>query len=171
MSERRFWFYSWLLPLVWMICSLLSYNYYPGKDFHYWLLTSIAGVWWLLFTQSDNILQWWVPLVTAGCGALVMFPLGWLLDGYRLNWRVFAVLWWLPFLSVTTQLVMKNGSLSNAIVLQGSVGVYICAGINIALITTSILLLLWLWVRGAANKAKERGAAAKQAAKAEDKPE
>lgn len=150
--------YSWLLPLVWAVSSVVSFHFYHGDEYSLWALASFPGLWWALITgMSGDIHQPWIPLVTALCGALVIAPLGVVLDRFKLNIKVFAVIWWLPFLAVTTQMIYKYGSIPNAIQKQGSFGAFVCAGVNISILFTSLLAIAWLWWSYARERAKERG--------------
>ncbi|NLD61581.1 hypothetical protein GX645_03915 [Candidatus Sumerlaeota bacterium] len=146
MKPKRY-LYVWLLPLLWSVCSLLSYYYFPGTDKFMWLVGSLAGFWWVLFVRSVvEFGAWWIPYVTVLCGAFVMALPGFCLDRYRLNLKVFLAVWWLPFLAVTTQLVMRNGSVAEAVAKHGSFVSFICAGFNLSLIATALLAIAWVYI-------------------------
>ena len=84
--KRRGWFFVWLLPLLWMVTSVLSFQW-PGDEYGLWSFGSLAGLWIVyLIGNIGNTARIAIFVIIAG--SVSMVPLGLLLDMLRVRRRL-----------------------------------------------------------------------------------
>lgn len=133
------WFYLLGVPLGWAGVSLLHFRW-PGDEYAMWAISSMAGVWVLLFAPNvGDIHQWWVRGAVALVGFLVMGGAGWLVYWLKVRVRIWLAVWlssvvgWLGFM------LMQYPSIERALAKNGSWAAYLCTAILMAVNSATIL--------------------------------
>lgn len=135
-------FYVWLVPLLWAVLSLFSFNW-PGDEYAFWAVASLPGVWWNAFMNTGDIRQWWIPVLTAGLGAAVLVPFGWLMDRLRVSRRTWAVLFGVIFVVLLANALLSHPSLQRAWAKNGPLPAYLFGAAGIAAYVSVIAALAW----------------------------
>jgi len=136
--KNRFPFYSWLLPLIWGVCSYL-HHYYPGDENAMWLLSSIAGMWIAPFAFLGGASKAAIAAGIAVAGALVIAPIGFAMDFFHIRKLLWVILFLTCSLTVFVAAIMSFPSIERAINKNGSMWAYILFSINIGIYISIIL--------------------------------
>lgn len=135
----RKYLYTWLVPLLWAVSSLLSLRF-PGDEYGLYTVSSIAGVWgYLLFRPSgspSNTLFW---LTITIAGMLVMSVFGFVLSKLRAKIVLFGAIYAAAAIVFCVFLICSYPSFEKAISKNGSLWAYVFSSMNLGLYVSVIL--------------------------------
>jgi hypothetical protein len=139
-------FFTLLLPLIWGVCSFISY-YFPGDEYALYFFSSIVGTWIAFLIDIGDIHQPLVPLSIAVTGATILSCVGFLMDRLRVE----RILWasWLVLFSVVIffDSIHMYPDLNKALSKNGSVWAYILFSINMGLYISVVLSVAFTGLR------------------------
>ncbi len=93
MGNKKIIFYVWVLPLLWVPCTLVQYSF-PGDEYAMYAVSSIPGLWIGLFGNYADIHNLATPVSIAFGGAITVAVVGLLMDWMRVSvkrWVYFFV--------------------------------------------------------------------------------
>ncbi|MGD2094355.1 MAG: hypothetical protein PVH77_05035 [Phycisphaerales bacterium] len=131
-------FYSWLLPVIWGVCSYL-HHYYPGDENGMWLISSIAGLWIAPFAFLGEVSKEAAAGGIAVAGALVMLAIGIAMDFFRVRKLLWTIIFVICSLAVFAAAIFSFPSIQRAISKHGSIWAYVFFSINIGIYISIIL--------------------------------
>ncbi len=138
--KRRGWFFVWLLPLLWMVTSVLSFQW-PGDEYGLWSFGSLAGLWIVyLIGNIGNTARIAIFVIIAG--SVSMVPLGLLLDMLRVRRRLWLLLYLLFAAGICVTALASFPSLSKAISKNGSITAYVLFSLNMGMYAAIIVMVL-----------------------------
>jgi len=130
--------FVWLLPLIWTICSLLSFRF-PGDEYALYVISSIAGVWITFVVQLANINSPFFLFVVTTVGALVMAVVGFLLAKLRIKLSLWLICFVISAVVICIVTINSYPSFDRAIRKNGSLFAYIFSSINLGLYCAVVL--------------------------------
>ena len=142
--------FVWLLPLVWVVCSLLSFIF-PGDEYALYGISSFVGVWIVLVVDLPGDIHSPVfPLAIAVTGSVIMACFGLILTKLRVNIKLWLVLYTISAIAILVLTISSFPSLDRAIRKNGSLFAYIFYSMNMAMYTAVFLSitgkgLTWLF--------------------------
>lgn len=139
--KKYFPFYNILLPLIWGVCSYF-HHYYPGDENAMWIISSLAGLWIAPFVFFSSTSKEMAPVVIAFAGAIVMLPIGILMDFLHVRKLIWAIIFSVCTLIIFCLTLMSYPSLERAINKNGSIWAYIFFSINIGIYISIILSII-----------------------------
>lgn len=161
-------FYTWLVPLLWAGCSLLSFRF-PGDEYAMYAISSIVGVWIGFLVPFGDVHSLFFPLSITLAGGLVMGVVGLLMDLARLRKIVWGVLWVAAALLIFVLSVNAYPSIEKALSKNGSWWAYVFTSINIGLYVSILLSFTgksaawaFAWVRGLTSRNDPESSAREQ---------
>ena len=131
-------FCSWLLPLIWGVCSYF-HHYYPGDENGMWLLSSMAGMWIAPFAFLGEVSKATAAGGIAVAGALVMLPIGLAMDFSHVHKLLWVIIFLACSLAVFAAAILSFPSIQRAINKNGSMWAYVFFSINIGIYLSIIL--------------------------------
>jgi hypothetical protein len=148
-------FYIWLLPLLCGTCSYLHRSY-PGDEHGLWLLGSGPGLWIAPFVFGWENSKESTPIFIAAALAVVMLPVGWMMDRFEIRKTHWGTLFLVCATGVLVTSVLSYSSIERAISKNGSWWSYILLSINLGVylsfvpsIVMTVLLRKWKTTRNA----------------------
>ena len=131
--------YVWLLPLLWSVCSLISFEF-PGDEYGIYVISSIAGIWAVpLFNIHGDIHKFAFRGGITAAGIIVILIMGFILAKLLVKMK----LWFLLYITLAAvALVVMIGSypsIEKALSKNGSLWAYIFGSLNLGLYASVIL--------------------------------
>jgi len=148
-------FFTWLIPLLWGICSLLQFRF-PGDEYGLWAYGSLPGTWIAFFVSFGDIHNPLWPISVALVGSLIMAGFGRLLDGVGVRRSV-----WLGTLAIGTVLafVLSVGSypsIAKALSKNGSWTAYVLSSTMMGIYFSIVAVLILTLARRLISRMNER---------------
>ena len=134
--------YVWLLPLLWSICSLLSFQF-PGDEYAIYAVTSMAGTWAvILFKIQGDIHDFAFRGTITITGAIVMLTAGILLAKLRVKMRLWFVIYIIAAVVFLVVSLSNYPTIEKALSKNGSWWAYILGSINMGLYVSVVLSMI-----------------------------
>lgn len=134
--------YVWLLPLLWSICSLLSFQF-PGDEYAIYAVSSMAGTWavFLLNIQGD-IHDFAFRGTITTTGIIVMLIASFILAKLRVKIKLWLVLYITLAALILVMTINSYPSIEKALSKNGSWWAYIFGSLNLGLYASVILSVI-----------------------------
>jgi hypothetical protein len=134
--------YVWLLPLLWSICSLLSFEF-PGDEYGIYAVSSMAGTWAVfLFNIQGDIHKFAFRGTITTTGIIVMLIMGFILAKLRVKMKLWFVLYLTLAAVILAITINSYPSLEKALSKNGSWWAYIFGSLNLGLYASVILSVI-----------------------------
>jgi len=140
--KNRTLFFTFVLPILFACCSLLSFKF-PGDEYAMYAISSYVGSWIDHIVPFGDIHNPLIPISIALTGAVVMAGLGFLMDCLKASKRRWIILYIAGALGFFIYSVAGYPSIQEAIAKNGSLMAYALFSINLSLYLSTIISLVW----------------------------
>ena len=112
--------FVWLVPLLWSVCSLVSFEF-PGDEYGIYALSSMAGTWMvILFKIQGDIHDFVFRGTITATGAVVMLLAGLILHKLRVKIKLWLVIYILAAVVFFVTALCNYPSIEKALSKNGS---------------------------------------------------
>jgi hypothetical protein len=134
--------YVWLLPLLWSVCSLLSFEF-PGDEYGIYAVSSMAGTWALfLFNIQGDIHKFAFRGTITATGIIVILIAGFILAKLRVKLKLWFVLYITLAVVIMVLTINSYPSFEKALSKNGSLWAYLFGSLNMGLYASVILSVI-----------------------------
>ncbi|MHC4694722.1 MAG: hypothetical protein ACYS67_18445 [Planctomycetota bacterium] len=134
--------YVWLLPLLWSVCSLLSFEF-PGDEYGIYAVSSMAGTWALfLFNIQGDIHKFAFRGTITATGIIVILIAGFILAKLRVKLKLWFALYITLAVVIMVLTINSYPSFEKALSKNGSLWAYIFGSLNMGLYASVILSVI-----------------------------
>ena len=130
--------YVWLLPLVWSICSFMSFQF-PGDEYGLYAVSSMIGIWIAFLVDMPGDIHhpaFWMSITATG--AIIMALIGWGLSALRVKLRLLLILHICAAVAFFLLVVFSYPSIEKVLSKNGSWWAYIFSSLNMGLYASVI---------------------------------
>lgn len=131
-------FYLYVLPLIWLLTSIVSY-YHHGNEYALYFFSCYAGFWIYYIFQAPDTNSFLFPALVSLTGTIVMIIPALLLFKLKTRKLLWAALFALCAIGIFLFSITRYPSIEKALSKNGSWWAYIAASINIGLYLSIIL--------------------------------
>ena len=131
--------YVWLLPLVWSVCSFLSFQF-PGDEYMLYGISSIIGTWVVMVIDMPGDIHhpaFWMSITATG--AIIMALIGLGMSVLRVKIKLLLILQVSVAAILFMMIVASYPSIEKALSKNGSWFAYIFSSLNMGLYVAVIL--------------------------------
>lgn len=125
-------FFVFVLPVVWIIVSFVSY-YHPGDEYAMYAISNIIGVWPFFLFQPPDVHGLLFPCLVAVIGGLTIALAGFGLDKLKSNRWVWGLCWIVFSALFFAFAILQYPTIKNALAKNGSWTAYIASALNLGL--------------------------------------
>ena len=131
-------FFVWILPLLWGAGSLAQHRF-PGDENAFYIVSSIPGMWVLLFALAGGGSVQRMAICVVISGAPIMAGIGLAMDRFCIRKSLWAVLWFAGAAVVFYWTLHSGSGVERGINRNGSWWAYIFLSANVGLYLSMIL--------------------------------
>lgn len=147
-------FYIFVLPIVWISVSFVSY-FYPGDEYGIYVISNIIGV-WPFFIFQPEIYSLLTPAIVACVGGFIMVIVGFGMDKLRVHRRFWCGAWGVFTILLFIFAISQYPSIQKALSKNGSWTAYIAGAMNMGLYLSVVISVLFKIIVSLIGRFKQR---------------